>query len=95
MTNKSPITEQQRAVYQRASEYLNDATCHLQETGVSYADTLITVLYEAASLLDEDLRERSLSEADVAAIMDAVVWLSDTCATTLVRPPVGHRRDRH
>ena len=92
MTDISQLTDQQRATYRRASEYINDATCRLQETGLSYADTLITVLYEAACLVDCLHEEGSSSETDIAAVREAVEWLSDSCATVLVRAPAGCRR---
>lgn len=92
MTNTSQLTDQQRAAHMRASEYLNEATCHLQDTGLSYADTLITVLYEAAALVDHLHEEGSSSQTDIVAVTKAVEWLSYSCADALVRAPAGCRR---
>ncbi len=91
MTNTSQLTDQQRAAHMRASEYLNEATCHLQET-LSYADTLITVLYEAAELVDRLHEEGSSSQADIVAVTKAVEWLSYSCADALVQTPASCRR---
>jgi hypothetical protein len=91
MTDTSRLTDDQCAPYHRASEYLNEATCHLQET-LSYADTLITVLYEAAALVDHLREEGSSSQADIAAVVKAVEWLSYSCADALVQAPTSCRR---
>ena len=94
MTDISQLTDQQRATYRRASEYINDATCRLQETGLSYADTLITVLYEAACLVDY-LHERARSELRNGHVDRGQRWAHVPCERDVIEADygdaVGHR----
>lgn len=72
----------QEALMNAASVHINRARCEVQATGLSYTDTLTTLICEAVGMVEGLHRygHGSPSDADIAAVADAVEWLSETCA---------------
>jgi hypothetical protein len=84
-----------RDVIADAATDLSIAICRMCDAGISQADVISIVLYEAAAMIGDLYQDGTPSEAEAAVVRDGVNELSYTCAEQMVRAPTERGRGHH